>query len=147
MADKGRPSTYNQDLDYAQMATDYLQTCSRNQTKLPKVSEFCRETIKADEDTVSEWCKGENIPKEAKVSHLIGAIKRVKVAQREQLMDDGMYGGKEVNNAMAIFLLKANHGMIESDRHIVETKGSLLDLDDNGKTDIHTVSTVPAETN
>lgn len=28
-------------------------------------------------------------------------------------MDDGMYGGKEVNAGMAIFLLKANHGMKE----------------------------------
>jgi hypothetical protein len=26
-------------------------------------------------------------------------------------MDDGMYGGKEVNAGMAVFLLKANHGM------------------------------------
>ena len=26
-------------------------------------------------------------------------------------MNDGMYGGKEVNAAMAIFLLKANHGL------------------------------------
>ena len=31
--------------------------------------------------------------------------------QKQQLIDDGLYGGKKVNAAMAIFLLKANHGM------------------------------------
>lgn len=35
--------------------------------------------------------------------------------QKQQLMDDGMYGGKEVNVGMAIFLLKTNHGMQEND--------------------------------
>lgn len=136
-----RPSTYDPNKPYAKMAEDYLQTCGREQTKLPKLSEFCREIIGVSQDAVEDWLKLENSVE------LSGAIKRVKEAQMEQLMDDGLYGGKEVNTAMAIFQLKANHGMIESDRHIVETKGSMLDLDDNGKTDVHTVSTVPAETN
>ena len=30
-------------------------------------------------------------------------------------MSDGMYGGREINQAMAIFLLKCNHGMKESE--------------------------------
>lgn len=141
MAKAGRPSTYDPNKDYAKLAEDYLQTCGREQTKLPKLSEFCREVLRVSQDAVEDWLKLENS------EQLSGAIKRVKEAQMEQLMDDGLYGGKEVNTAMAIFQLKANHGMIESDRHIVETKGSLIDLDDNGKTNVHTVSTVPTETN
>ena len=39
------------------------------------------------------------------------SIKKILIKQKKQLMDDGMYGGKEVNSAMAIFLLKANHGL------------------------------------
>ena len=107
-----RPSTYDSTKDYKKLADEYLATCGREQTKLPKISEFCREYIGANEDTVNNWLKDE--AKENK--ELIGAIKRVKEAQSEQLQDDGLYGGKEANVAMAIFLLKANHGLIEAGR-------------------------------
>ena len=107
-----RLSTYDSTKNYEKLADEYLATCGREQTKLPKISEFCREYIGANEDTVNNWLKDE--AKENK--ELIGAIKRVKEAQSEQLQDDGLYGGKEANVAMAIFLLKANHGLIEAGR-------------------------------
>ena len=111
-----RPSTYDQTKDYEQLANEYLVTCGREQTKLPKLSEFCREYIGANEDTVELWVKGQNLPEGAATSDLVGAVKRIKSAQREELIDDGLFGGKEVNVAMAIFLLKANHGMVETSR-------------------------------
>lgn len=117
MAKRGPKSKYNPDLDYEKLTDDYLATVGREQTKLPKTSEFCREYIGANEDTVELWIKGENLPKGADTTELIGAIKRIKEAQKHQLMDDGLYGGKEVNSTMAIFLLKANHEMVETDRH------------------------------
>ena len=107
-----RPSTYDQTKAYNKLAEEYLQTCGREQTKLPKVSQFCREYIGANEDTVNLWLNNEDLD----TQELLGAIKRVKEAQYEELMDDGLFGGKEVNNAMAIFLLKANHGMVETSR-------------------------------
>lgn len=119
-----RPSTYDPNKDYLQLAEEYLKTCGREQTKLPKISEFCREYIGKDEDTVNLWLDDDS--KETK--ELFGAIKRIKHAQREQLMDDGLYGGKEVNNAMAIFLLKANHGMMETDRHVYEGENLSISL-------------------
>ena len=111
-----RPSTYDQTKDYDKLASDYLQTCGREQTKLPKISEFCREYVGADDDTVEGWLKGEGIPEGANVEQLRGSIKRIKNAQKEELQDDGLFGGKECNVAMAIFLLKANHGMVETSR-------------------------------
>lgn len=105
-----RPSEYDPKVDYLKLADEYISTCGRLQTKLPKISEFCREYIGKSEDCVMQW-----IEDETRVE-LIGSIKKVRESQKEQLMDDGLYGGKEVNNAMAIFLLKANHGMIETDR-------------------------------
>jgi hypothetical protein len=39
------------------------------------------------------------------------SIKKLADLQKNQLMNDGMYGGKEVNAGMAIFLLKAVHGL------------------------------------
>lgn len=114
--DMARPSSYDQNKPYLQLADEYLATCGREQTKLPKVSEFCREYIGVTDETVELWIKGENLPEGADTTELIASIKRIKDAQKEELQDDGLFGGKEVNNAMAIFLLKANHGMIETIR-------------------------------
>src|SRR3990167_11537610 len=96
-----RLSTYDQTKDYQKLADEYLATCGREQTKLPKISEFCREYVGADEDTVNEWLDGKQIPEGANTVELHGAIKRIRHAQKEQLEDDGLYGGKEVNQAMA----------------------------------------------
>ena len=111
-----RPSTYDQSKDYQKLADEYLATCGRQQTKLPKISEFCREYIGADDETVDRWLDGKQLPDGANTDALRGSIKRIKDAQKEELQDDGLFGGKEVNNAMAIFLLKANHGMVETSR-------------------------------
>ena len=115
-----RPSTYDQTKDYDKLANSYLAICGREQTKLPKISEFCREYIGADEDTVKRWLNGEQLPEGANTEQLSGAIIRIKNAQKEELQDDGLFGGKECNVAMAIFLLKANHGMVETDRILHE---------------------------
>jgi len=63
------------------------------------------------DDTMADWCE--------KHPEFRAAYKRVFKLQKNQLMVDGMYGGKEVNSAMAIFLLKANHGMIETERKLL----------------------------
>ena len=111
-----RLSTYDQTKDYNKLAEEYLRICGREQTKLPKISEFCREYIGADDDTVSSWIEGEHIPEGANTEELSASVKRIKNAQKEELQDDGLFGGKECNVAMAIFLLKANHGMVETSR-------------------------------
>ena len=111
-----RISTYDQNKDYDKLADEYLATCGREQTKLPKISEFCRKYVGADEDTVNEWINGRQIPEGANVDELHGVIKKIKEAQKQELMDDGLFGGKECNVAMAIFLLKVLHGYIDTSR-------------------------------
>ena len=71
------------------------------------------EYLDVSTDTLYEWGKRH---KEFSV-----AVKKVAERQRKQLMDDGMYGGKEVNAAMAIFLLKANHGMSDGSQTLHQT--------------------------
>lgn len=109
----GRPTDYDPNFDYDKAVDDYLETCGREQTKLPKLSEFAR-VLGINRDTVQEWAK---IHPKFSVT-----IKRISDAQAEQLQDDGMYGGKEVNSTMAIFLLKANHGLIETSRQEITGK-------------------------
>ena len=100
-----RPTDYDPTFPYLQKANEYLLTCGREQTKLPKVDEWCEEVIGINDDTGTEWCK--RYPE----SEFTVAYKKILKTQKYELMDDGMFGGKEVNPAMAIFLLKNNHGM------------------------------------
>ena len=86
---------------------EYLQSCGREQTKLPTVEGFAL-LLGVNDDTLVEWAK--------KYPEFAPAMIKLKMSQKLQLMDDGLYGGKEINQAMAIFLLKANHGMVETSR-------------------------------
>lgn len=96
----GRPTKYTPDI--FPKIEEYLVSCSKEQMTLPTI-EGLSLYLGVNTDTINEW---------AKTYHEFSAtIKKLVAKQKQQLMDDGMYGGKEVNAAMAIFLLKVNHGM------------------------------------
>lgn len=101
----GQPTKYNETM--IEKLKDYVKSCGREATELPTVEGFA-EYVDVDPDTIGNW--GEAFPE------FFGAIKKLKAKQKNQLINDGLYGGKEVNQAMAIFLLKANHGMVETSR-------------------------------
>lgn len=103
--DPWRPTKY--DPSFVQKIEEYLQTVGREQTKLPKRVDIAL-LLGVNEDTLNNWAKV--------YPNFLGALTRVDNYQKSQLMDDGMYGGKEVNPNVAIFLLKANHGLIETSR-------------------------------
>lgn len=94
----GRPTKYYPAI--VNKVESYFETV--NDTQLPSL-EGLAVYLDISRDTVLEWSK-----KHARFS---GALKKISTKQRDQLMNDGMYGGKEVNASMAIFLLKANHGL------------------------------------
>jgi hypothetical protein len=88
----------------------YLTMCGREQTALP-TREGLAEYLDINVDTLNEWCKTHE--------DLSVACKSIDERQKNQLMNDGLYGGKEVNSSMAIFLLKANHNMVETEKKIL----------------------------
>lgn len=100
----GRPTKYTPTM--IELAEAYIKECSREQTQLPTI-EGLADILNVDDDTIVEW--GKEYPQ------FSATLKKIKAKQKNQLMNDGLYGGKEVNPAMAIFLLKANHGMKEND--------------------------------
>lgn len=104
----GRPSKYNSSIN--ERLGDYLKSTGRLQTTLPTLEGFA-EFLGIHTDTIQDW--------KEKYPEFSVSIKKILQRQKQQLMDDGLYGGKEVNSAMAIFLLKANHGMIEKQHTIV----------------------------
>lgn len=64
--------------------------------------------LEVDDDTLVDWAeKHEDFAKE---------YRRLKMSQKVQLINGGAFGGKEINASMFIFLLKANHNMIETTR-------------------------------
>lgn len=98
----GRPTKYDDSMP--SKVNDYLEMAGREQQHLPKVESFAI-YIGVNEDTVNEWRKVH--------PEFDDAIKLLKMKQKEQLIDDGIYGGKEVNATIVKLLLQNNHGMKE----------------------------------
>lgn len=124
----GRPTKYTEDMP--DRLQDYLVTTGRNQTTLPTVEGFAK-FLGVNDDTVNVWASeivddDKGFPKYL-YPRFSAAIKELKAIQREQLMNDGLYGGKEVNSTMAIFLLKANHNMVETTHTDITSAGKALE--------------------
>ena len=102
----GRPTKYISAIIISKVEK-YITGCGREQTALPTI-EGLAGSLDVTSETVRQWAK--QYPKFSLT------IKKIADKQKQQLMDDGLYGGKEVNAAMAIFLLKVNHGMNEAPR-------------------------------
>lgn len=98
----GRPTKYeerfNDELD------EYLKTTGKYQTSLPTIQGFSL-WLDVDDETLTEWAK---VHKEFSAT-----LSRLKKLQAKQLIDDGIYGGKEVNATIVKLLLQNNHGMKE----------------------------------
>lgn len=112
----GRPSKY--DPSILTQIEEYLSLTGRENTLLPTI-EGLAEHLRLDTDTLVDWSSKKDGDGNLKYPEFSVAIKRLKNKQKAQLMNDGMYGGKEINSSMAIFLLKANHGLIETERKML----------------------------
>jgi hypothetical protein len=110
---KFNPAVYNQ-------IDQYLSMCGRENMSLPTIEGLAGH-IGVDSDTIRNWAKV--------VPEFSSRIKKMVDKQKQQLMEDGMYGGKEVNAAMAIFLLKANHGMSDGSAKGFKVKGDNMELE------------------
>lgn len=99
----GRPTKY--DSSFVDKAITYLKSCGRENTKLPTVEGFAI-YLGVHRDTLYEWSK--------KYPEFSDTIKEIEMLQKEQLINDGIYGGKEVNATIVKLLLQSNHGMRET---------------------------------
>jgi hypothetical protein len=101
----GRPTKYIPDIIYPKI-DEYLESCGKEQTELP-TAEGLALKLGVNTDTLFEWAKVH--------PEFSEYLKKLAQKQKNQLMNDGMYGGKEVNAGMAIFLLKAIHGLKDNE--------------------------------
>lgn len=112
----GRPSKYQDSM--IQKTMDYIDSCGREATELPTMEGLAL-VLGVDTDSLNNWADAKDETGELVHPEFFGTIKELKDKQKNQLMNDGLYGGKEINTPMAIFLLKANHGMMETEKQIL----------------------------
>lgn len=98
----GQPTKYSSDVN--DKVSIYLSLCGREQTELPTYEGFAI-YIGVNPDTLYEWSK---VHKEFSES-----LAKILAFQKKQLINDGIYGGKEVNSTIVKLLLQNNHGMRE----------------------------------
>lgn len=120
----GRPTKYIPEVIYP-LIDEYLESCGKEQTELPTVEGLALK-LGINPDTVYEWDK--------KYPEFSEYLKKISAKQKNQLINDGMYGGKEVNASMAIFLLKAIHKMSDGSQVLQQFNvGGNMELEFIGK--------------
>jgi len=102
MSKVGRPTDYQD--NFVQEVDNYIASTGKEQTSLPTKQGLAL-WLDCDEDTLNNWAKAHD--------EFFGALKKLMLKQGEQLINDGIYGGKEVNPTIVKLLLQNNHGMKE----------------------------------
>lgn len=95
----GRPTKYDEKLQ--RKADEYVDSCS-DYEQLPTI-EGLAEVLKINADTVQEWSKSNDI--------FSVTVKKIRELQKKRLMEKGL--DQSWSTPMAIFLLKANHGLVD----------------------------------
>ena len=98
----GQPTLY--DPNFNNKVDDYLTTTGKEQTSLPTVEGFAI-YLGVTRKTIYNWAKV--------YPEFLHTVEKILTIQAKQLIDDGIYGGKEVNAVIVKLLLQANHGMKE----------------------------------
>ena len=104
----GRPTKYKPEL--VDETLDYIDN-----TDMPYIEDLALQ-LHVDEDTIGAWTKQH--------PRFLGAIKRLKMKQKVSLLKKSL--DKEYATAGTIFQLKANHGMVETEKRINEHRGDLV---------------------
>ena len=98
----GRPTLY--DPSFYHEAVEYLKSTGKENMELPTIEGFAH-WLRVHRDTLYEWAK--------KYPEFSDTLKEIEQLQKIQLINDGIYGGKEVNATIVKLLLQNNHGMKE----------------------------------
>jgi hypothetical protein len=98
----GRPTLYRE--IFVNKVDEYLNNTGDGTGKLPTFQGFAL-YIGVSCDSLERWSK--------EYPEFCGALEKLKNKQAEQLINDGIYGGKEVNATIVKLLLQNNHGMKE----------------------------------
>ena len=102
---------------------EYLNEAIPQNMKIPTVEGIALK-LGISKETMYQWAK--------EYKEFSDALELVKVKQKEYLTEIGIFGGKEINSNIVALFLKANHGMIETER-------KQLVGDDNGPLEVRII--------
>lgn len=115
----GRPCEYCKNKDSVekkvQAFIDRCITTEKGKTIMPFLEELCIE-LDIDEDTMSNWAHKQTPEKELEHPWFFGAYKKLRMIQKLRLQQRTM---GRYNPTGAIFLLKANHGFMETEKKYI----------------------------
>lgn len=103
----GRPTIYNNEMLITAKAY-YAEKKAKGE--MPYIEELTQK-LDITRQSLNQWVKGEV---EGIDEEFIDTIKKIEELQKQLLMSGGLL--EKYNTAMSIFLLKANHGMVETSR-------------------------------
>lgn len=98
----GRPTDY--DPSFVIEVDEYLKTTGKEQMELPTLEGFAI-YLGVTKKTIYNWGQAHE--------EFLPALEKILTFQGQQLINDGIYGGKEVNATIVKLLLQNNHGMKE----------------------------------
>ncbi len=98
----GRPTKY--DSQILAKARKYVKTC-QNSNEMPFIEELALK-LDVSDDTIVEWMKSHD--------EFSATVKRLKMLQKLHLKKGALE--KRLHPSLAVFLLKANHGMTEDEK-------------------------------
>lgn len=91
-------------------AREYLETCIADPHLLPTIEGLALK-LNVSCDAIEKWSKKFLVIRQIR--------DRIILMQKDRLMNNVVFGGKFSNAGGGIFLLKANHGMVETSRNLV----------------------------
>jgi len=101
----GRPTLYTPQV--IDQINEYLATAVPENMQIPTVEGIALK-LGISRDTLYEWAKVH--------PEFSDTIDKLKMKQKEALVQTGIFGGKEVNATIIALLLKVNHDMVETSR-------------------------------
>ena len=111
-----RPTKYNDNVLY--VTKQYITECIKNR-RVPYISELAAIYLDVHRDTIYEWASKKDEGGKLLYPEFSDTLKKIKSVQRFMLEHGALSG--QLNPAVAIFMLKANHGM--KDRQVIEHTG------------------------
>lgn len=106
----GRPTKYRK--RFIAEVDAYLAETGKEQMVLPTKQGFALR-IGVDDDTLDNWANKKDDEGKRIRLDFFGALRKIMLTQATQLINDGIYGGKQVNSTIIKLLLENNHGMKE----------------------------------
>ena len=103
----GRPTLYTPEVIIE--INKYLIEAVPQNMKIPTIEGIALR-LGISRDTLYEWAKQHK--------EFSDTLDKLKMMQKEALIETGIFGGKEINATIIALLLKVNHDMIETEKKI-----------------------------